>query len=323
MEWTAATDADGDLKGYIIVLDNNENTVFAAGTDLSANVTSTTFESLADGTWYFHIRAIDTASNLSAIVTVGPFVINTQPSISAVSPTSGAAGTQIKIYGTAFAEDTSVKIGSTDVTNVTKVVSETELTATVPSTLSTGPYDITVTSGGKYDTESNAFTVSSSSSNNAPQISAGSDKSAEINKALSFSDATATDSDGDNMTYTWSVSEAPSGAVAGTDYTLTSTTSLNGVVFTPLTEKANGTFTLNLTVSDTKTSVSDTVVVTVGAVIGDINGDGKLDLADALSVFNALIGKSSGGVKLTSYVNADGKITAADASFVLLQLSKK
>lgn len=317
MNWTASTDADGDLEGYIVQLDNTQNTVFASGPVLSS--TSIKYESLADGSWYFHIRAINNAGNLSAVVTAGPFIISTQPSISEISPSSGATGTAVTITGTGFANDASVKMGTADMTSVNPV-SDKEITANVPSSLSVGAYTVTVTSGGKYATKSNAFTVTSSSGNNAPQVSAGKDKQTDVGTAVSFNDATASDSDGDTLTYAWSVSEAPAGAVAGTDYTLTSTTSLNAV-FTPLTDdKAKGSFTLKLTVNDGKTSASDTALVTVGKVIGDVNGDGKLDVGDAVSVFTALVGKSTG--KLTSFVNADGKITPADAAFVLMQLAK-
>ncbi|OQX04976.1 MAG: hypothetical protein BWK80_52880 [Desulfobacteraceae bacterium IS3] len=320
MNWTASTDTDGDLAGYIIKWDNDPDTVFAAS-DLLATSTSTSFDASPDGNWYFHIRATDGA-NLSSIVTAGPFVISTQPSISAVTPSSGAAGTAIKITGTGFTVgSTSVKIGTADMTTVTHAIDK-EITVTVPSTLGVGTYSITVSCGTKSVTKSNCFTVSSSSGNNAPQVNAGKDKTTDVGAAVTFNDATASDSDGDTLIYVWSVSEAPSGATAGTDYTLTSTSSLNAS-FTPLTEKANGTFKLNLTVSDTKTSVSDTVLVVVGVIIGDVNGDKKLDIADAISVFTALVGKSSDGVKLTSFVNADGKITPADASFVLMQLAKK
>jgi len=322
MKWTASTDTDNDLKDYIVKWDNTQNSAFNNANVFSAASTTTSSESLPDGNWYFHIKAIDKADNYSSIVTVGPFVISTQPSINDVSPSSGAAGTNIKITGTGFADGASVKIGTADMTNVA-VVSDTELTATVPSTLGVGTYSITVSCGTKSVTKSNCFTVSSSSGNNAPQISAGKDKQTDVGAAVTFNDATASDSDGDTLTYTWSVSEAPSGATSGTDYTLTSTSSLKAAEFKPLTEKANGTFKLNLTVSDTKTSVSDTVLVVVGVIIGDVNGDKKLDIADAISVFTALVGKSTGGVKLTSFVNADGKITPADASFVLMQLAKK
>jgi hypothetical protein len=319
MNWTASTDADDDLAGYIIKWDDTQNSVFAAGTVLSAASTTTSSESLADGSWYFHIRAINNAGNLSAVVTAGPFIISTQPSISEISPSSGATGTAVTITGTGFANDASVKMGTADMTSVNPV-SDKEITANVPSSLSVGAYTVTVTSGGKYATKSNAFTVTSSSGNNAPQVSAGKDKQTDVGTAVSFNDATASDSDGDTLTYAWSVSEAPAGAVAGTDYTLTSTSSLNAVEFKPLTDKAKGSFTLKLTVNDRETSASDTVLVVVGKVIGDVNGDGKLDVGDAVSVFTALVGKSTG--KLTSFVNADGKITPADAAFVLMQLAK-
>jgi hypothetical protein len=225
---------------------------------------------LSDGSWYFHIRAFDGeyiggTEGVSETVHVGPFIIDTQPSISSVNPNKGSAGTSVTITGTSVMDDATVKIGTTNVDEV-EFVSSKELTITIPSSgLSSGAvYGITVTnpsagSTGKSVTKSNCFTVSSD--NSSPVVEAGSKKTVIAGNAPNFSDATATDADEDEMTYTWSLVSAPSGATAGTDYTLSAPNSLNGVTFTPTT---SGAYSLKLTATDSDGAKgSDTVWVRV------------------------------------------------------------
>lgn len=321
VKWTASTDSDGDLEGYATKWDNSSSTIPMQKT-LGASATSTTSSPLADGTWYFHITALDSEfngldSDSPPVDHFGPITIKTQPSIASISPSNGSSGTSITIYGTAFMEGATAKIGTTSMTSVV-VVSDTELTGTVPSGLSTATYDVTVTNpNNKYATKTNGFTVSSSD-NSAPQISAGTDQSVEVGSSLTFSEATATDSDDDTMTYTWSVLTPPSGATADTDYTLTSTSSLNGVTFTPVTDNAVGSFVLKLTVSDGKTSVSDTVTVTVtsgGTTTGkpgDVNNSGSVDIFDVLDVIDLM-----GTTDPTADVNDSGSVDIFDVLEVI------
>ena len=64
------------------------------------------------------------------------------PTVTAVSPTSGSAGTSVTITGTNLSGATAVKFGSTSATSFT-VTSSTSITATAPA--GTGTVDITVT----------------------------------------------------------------------------------------------------------------------------------------------------------------------------------
>jgi hypothetical protein len=83
------------------------------------------------------------------------------PTVSAVSPNNGYrhATTDITISGQDFLAGASVKIGTTDATNVS-VVNATTITATVPAMLTAGAYDVSVTNvGGSAGTASNGFAV--------------------------------------------------------------------------------------------------------------------------------------------------------------------
>lgn len=135
----------------------------------------------------------------------------------------------------------------------------------------------------------------------------------------SFSDATATDSDGDEMTYSWSVQSSPSGAVADTDYTLSNDTSLTGVSFTAT---KSGTYTLKLTVSDGTTSAIDTVTVTGTSTYakGDINGQGGVTLADAIMGLQILTGQSVTGIQILAVVT-DNKVGIVEVIYILKSLA--
>ncbi len=294
--WTASTDADGDMDGYATLWDGYEET---DPVEVGPSATSTESPSLDDGTWYFHIRAVDEeydglTKGFSDTVTIGPFNIDTSPSISAVSPSTGTndSSTAVMITGS-FMDGASVRIGTgTAMTNV-DVQSATELTATVPAGLTAMTYDVTVTNpNGKSATKPSAFTVTSG--NSTPQVEAGSEKTVMSGNAPSFSDATATDADEDTMTYTWSVVTEPADA----NYTLTSTTSLNGVTFTPTTA---GVYSLNLTATDTDGAKgSDTVRVTVNTAE---------NTTPSVSAGTDQIVAFTG----TSQVNLNGTVTDPDA----------
>jgi hypothetical protein len=78
------------------------------------------------------------------------------PTISSFTPTSGPAGTKVTITGTGFTGTTQVAFGGTSASFT--VVSNTSLTATVPTGARTGP--ISVTSPGGTATSSRSFRVS-------------------------------------------------------------------------------------------------------------------------------------------------------------------
>jgi hypothetical protein len=89
---------------------------------------------------------VQSPGNLSANLASG-FTYNASqsgpPTISSVSPTSGAPGTQVTIAGTNFVSADAVAFGTTNATP-TAFVSPTQLLVTVPN-LSAGTYNLTVT----------------------------------------------------------------------------------------------------------------------------------------------------------------------------------
>ncbi|QTA85185.1 Immunoglobulin like fold-containing protein [Desulfonema magnum] len=145
VNWKASTDADKDLNGYATLWDNFPDTVLWSK-NRGPTATSDTSDSLGDGSWYFHIRAIDDGGNYSKTVHYGPFIIDTQPDIFSVNPGVGNrdSATGVVITGTDFMSGATVMIGDIEIENVT-FVSSTELRATIPEGTEPGTYDIKVT----------------------------------------------------------------------------------------------------------------------------------------------------------------------------------
>ncbi len=82
--WSGASDADSGVDGYSVLWDNTSATVPDATKDVEESVQTLTSDPLADGDWYFHIRAVDGAGNwATGAVHVGPFKIDATPPASA------------------------------------------------------------------------------------------------------------------------------------------------------------------------------------------------------------------------------------------------
>jgi hypothetical protein len=75
--WSGANDADSGLDGYSVAWDHNAGTLPSASKTLEQDVHTLTSAALADGTWYFHIRAVDNAGNwATSAAHLGPFMID-------------------------------------------------------------------------------------------------------------------------------------------------------------------------------------------------------------------------------------------------------
>jgi len=83
-----------------------------------------------------------------------------QPSIGSFSPTSGASGSTVTIYGSGFSGVTSVRFG--ELSAAYTVNSSSQLTATVPRAASTQKINVTTSAG--YALSASAFTVTRSNS---------------------------------------------------------------------------------------------------------------------------------------------------------------
>lgn len=330
--WTASTDSDGDLKGYAVSLDNNPESNPVTVTHIS--VTSAKFENVVDGNWYFHITAVDDMGNYSVAgdsetsdptfgdaVDIGPFIIDTMPNVSSVEPSSGTSGDSITITGTDFMSEATVKIGDTSVSTV-RFVSSTELEAIVPAEISSGKYDITVTNpNDKSGKKEDCFSVSS------VEVNAGSDKEITVGgNDPDFSDAEVSGTD-ENATYIyeWTVNVDPPTAEVGTDYILGSTTSQTPTTlsFKAETNNAAGSYTLKLSVKDGTTGEilgSDTLTITV-YMLGDINDDGSLDVADAIMGLKVLADMDVSGIPHRRAATGP-VIGMAEVIYILVETSK-
>jgi len=81
MAWATATDAGSGLSGYFQHFSTNA-AMSCSSENTEGSETSSTSSNLDNGSWYFHICAIDEILNRSEVVTVGPFVVNASADLS-------------------------------------------------------------------------------------------------------------------------------------------------------------------------------------------------------------------------------------------------
>jgi uncharacterized repeat protein (TIGR03803 family) len=116
------------------------------------------------GTTYLMAKVPAGALTAAVTVTTGsttltsPQTFKVKPKITTFSPTSGTTGTLVTINGTGLIRATAVKFGTVTATTFT-VVSDSEVTADVPSGLSPGAVTISITTPGGTANSPTKFTV--------------------------------------------------------------------------------------------------------------------------------------------------------------------
>jgi len=99
-------------------------------------------------------------------------------------------------------------------------------------------------------------------------------------------------------------------------------TSIDGATLTiNLTKVSCNASHITVTANDVKDSAGinlGTACLTVGLLLGDVNGDGVVDSAD-LDIVNSQIGQPTNGENFRSDINNDGTISAADVRIVTQQ----
>jgi uncharacterized repeat protein (TIGR03803 family) len=116
------------------------------------------------GTTYLTAVVPTGAHTGTVTVTIGsttltsPQTFKVKPKLTTFSPPSGSIGTLVTINGTGLIQATSVKFGTVKATTFT-VVSDSEVTADVPSGLSPGAVTISITTAGGTANSPTKFTV--------------------------------------------------------------------------------------------------------------------------------------------------------------------
>ena len=90
--WTDSVDPTpgAGLDGYSTLWDNLPTTLPNDTKDTEDGVETLTSAALTDGTWYFHMRAVDNAENWQSAVHLGPFYIDTTaPTMEAIAEAEG------------------------------------------------------------------------------------------------------------------------------------------------------------------------------------------------------------------------------------------
>lgn len=193
------------------------------------------------------------------------------PTLTTFTPTTAAPGDIVTITGTSLAGTTVVRFGSVQAAAWT-ILSDTTLTATVPTLAVDGPISVT-TASGTATSSSNLIVLHP---NTAPVISLGMPSSVSIPQGVGLLlKATVADDNQpapSNLTSSWSVISAPTNSSVTFDNSSSPTT---GALF-----NSNGVYTLRLTSSDGLLSTSTDVAVSHGTLATQISQDiGSVGLA--------------------------------------------
>ena len=102
-----------DLAGYVLVY-GNASGVYTTSVTLPASALTHEFANLPNGTYYFAVRAFNSANAQSAYSNEVRVVVISTPSISSVSPSSGPpeGGNEVTISGTDFRAGAVVSFGT-------------------------------------------------------------------------------------------------------------------------------------------------------------------------------------------------------------------
>ncbi|MBF0439478.1 MAG: S8 family serine peptidase, partial [Magnetococcales bacterium] len=329
-EYVVSTDTSLDAATFETRLATAETTSLKRGT--LTNSTTATATSLADGSYYFFIRAMDAGGVTvgTGITKSGPYILNSAPTLDSttpISPTSGAhqSAITVTINGTNFMNGatlqlvngkrtsggTTVTLSDVSLTNVTWK-SASQLTATVPASTPPGLYDVKVTNAAPWSKTASA-TGKYTSSNTAPTAATGGNQTVSLSSgqaSVSLSGATSSDTDSDTLsTYTWTLTSMPTSAIITSGAsTLTTNSTLTGSTQTVVVKTA-GNYTFSLVVNDGfENSSASTMTLTVNASAGSNNAptaDPGSDVTAVPGTAVTLSGSKSSdpdGNTLTSYI---------------------
>jgi hypothetical protein len=243
---------------------------------------------------------VTTAGGTSAASPADQFTYIAQPTVAAISPTSGpgAGGTSITITGTGFSGATAVTFGGTAATTFA-VTSATQITATAPT--GTGTIDVRVTTAGGTSTTSAAdrftYITTPAVTSISPTAGPATGATSVTITGTEFSGATA-------VTF---------GAVAATSFTVNSSTSI-----TATSPAGTGTVDVRVTTASgtSPTSAADQFTYVTAATVTSISPNagpiaGGTSVAITGTGFTGATAVTFGATGATSFtVNSATSITA-------------
>lgn len=249
MTWSAPADyASTDLKGYLTGFSTSSTETLRTGTPRYKDTRTVTSSSLGDGTYYFHVAAVDIEGDAGTTTSVGPFIIDTAAPTNTSATVSSETTSTLSITLTLGATNAS----QMNVSNTSYGAGTWETYATSKSwTLTTGEGQKTIYVQFR-DSAGNTANASATITYQAGSLTVTASSHVSAGKMPVGTTVTFTATGGSGaFTYT---------IVAATDLGFDETTNTTGV-FTPT---ATGTFSVKATDTsdDSITGSSDDVEVT-------------------------------------------------------------
>ena len=256
---TVSDDDPGDTLTYEWTHDGPSGITFAnpaalstsfTAPDVAANTTFTVTLTVNDGT----VEVFDT---LQVTIADSP---NSPPEVEAGADQEVAEGATVSLSGTATDDDPGDTLtyewthdGPSGITFANPAALSTSFTAPDVAANTTVTVTLTVNDGTVDVTDTLQVTITDSP-NSPPTVNAGQDQEVVEGATVALS-GTATDDDGDTLTYSWTHDGTP--AITFADPTALSTS------FTAPNVAFNTTVTVTLTVNDGTVDVTDTLQVTI------------------------------------------------------------
>lgn len=302
LDGSGSSDADGDELSYSWSI-----TAMPDGSEAQlgrTNIAAPKFNADVAGTYTLQLIVNDGTQDSApdtVTITAEAVVVNNAPVAEAGDDQSTTVGTIVTLDGSASSDadgdslSYTWSISSAPSGSTASLSSSSGASPTLTPDVA-GDYVVSlVVNDGALDSSADTVTITAVAPNNAPTADAGADQSVTAGDTVNLSGSGSSDVDGDTLSYSWSLTTVPSGSSA----TLTSS-----LVTASFTTDIAGSYVAMLTVSDGKTSNSDTVTITAQEASTGNNTDAETRLNQTFDAvrFNA---SADNTVEARPYVMVD------------------